>query len=797
MKIKNLIIFICLFFILIPRLFAEEVEFEASNMEIKDNGNIIFAYNSNTSIPNKNIYIKSKNVKYDKKKNIIIFTDKVLFNDTEKDIIIEGDKIIYERSNNLIYSKESTNFNIKKEYIIKSSDVYYNREKQIIYSDQKTEVYDSDKNIYKLPDKFIFEIRNEIIKSTSSEIIDKDKNVYLFEDLAINLKNKEIAGKEIKINFKKSYFGNDKNDPILKGRSAYSNNDELKLYNAVFSTCNIDKKKCRGWELNSEEFRHDKKKKIFEYKNSWLKLFDYKVFYLPYFNHPDPTIKRKSGFLTPSYASSESLGTSIDIPYFQIIDIDKDITFNPRYYSDNSFLLQNEFRQALQNSKILSDFSFLVGNAGTKGHFFYNQVGNINDKTTYSFNLQDVEGDNYLKNHNLKKNSKLIKDENVLVSNLDINWSFDKSNLNSSLKVYEDLNRNYHDRYQYIFPDFNFIRSIDIPKDYNGYFDFYSYGYNKNYDTNKTEAVITNDFLFKSNEFINSNGISTNYNLLLKNSNSYSDNSQNFEENGNYDLFGTIKLSSALPLRQIKNDYINYLTPRVSFRYSPNGNTDLSAKDIILNYDSAFDLNRIGTNYQVEGGESLSLGLEYKKTDYLGNNILDFRFANVLKPTENIKLPRKSKLNKTRSDIFGDFNYNINNDLKIGYSFSYDKDLEYSNLEQVNLEYGVNNFITNFSYYTEDNDIGNKESIKNNTSYQINDNSKFNFEVTKDLKQDFTEYYDLIYTYQTDCISLNLNYNKSFYRDGNLEPNKSLSFLIKIIPFTEIGVPNVGSLIGK
>ena len=45
------------------------------------------------------------------------------------------------------------------------------------------------------------------------------------------------------------------------------------------------------------------KKKIFEYKNSWLKIFDYKVFYLPYFNHPDPTVKRKSGFLTPSYSS--------------------------------------------------------------------------------------------------------------------------------------------------------------------------------------------------------------------------------------------------------------------------------------------------------------------------------------------------------------------------------------------------------------------------------------------------------------------------------------------------------------
>ena len=42
------------------------------------------------------------------------------------------------------------------------------------------------------------------------------------------------------------------------------------------------KKKCRGWELNTETFNHDKINKVFEYKNSWLKLFDYKVFYAPY-----------------------------------------------------------------------------------------------------------------------------------------------------------------------------------------------------------------------------------------------------------------------------------------------------------------------------------------------------------------------------------------------------------------------------------------------------------------------------------------------------------------------------------
>ena len=157
-------------------------------------------------------------------------------------------------------------------------------------------IEDNDQNIYNLSDNFYFDTINEIIKSGKSEIVDKYQNKYLFEDLQLNLVNNEIAGKEIKVEFNDGYFGNRNNDPILKGRSSYSNEEELKVYKAVFSTCNIENKKCRGWELSTNEFVHDKKKKIFEYKNSWLSIFDRKIFYLPYFNHPDPTVKRRSGF---------------------------------------------------------------------------------------------------------------------------------------------------------------------------------------------------------------------------------------------------------------------------------------------------------------------------------------------------------------------------------------------------------------------------------------------------------------------------------------------------------------------
>ena len=42
--------------------------------------------------------------------------------------------------------------------------------------------------------------------------------------------------------------------------------------------------------------------------------------------------------------------------------------------------------------------------------------------------------------------------------------------------------------------------------------------------------------------------------------------------------------------------------------------------------------------------------------------------------------------------------------------------------------------------------------------------------------------YNLAFENLTDCISINLNYNKTFYSDGNLEPDNTLSFLINSIP---------------
>ena len=72
--------------------------------------------------------------------------------------------------------------------------------------------------------------------------------------------------------------------------------------------------------------------------------------------------------------------------------------------------------------------------------------------------------------------------------------------------------------------------------------------------------------------------------------------------------------------------------------------------------------------------------------------------------------------------------------------------------------------------------MGNKETVRNKSDFLINKEHKISFDISKDLVDDFTQYYDLIYEYKNDCLSLSLNYNKSFYSDSNLEQVKAYHF---------------------
>ena len=784
MKTKFLIFFLFLFF-LNKNLIANEVEVISDNIQILENGNIIKSKNSKAQIKKKKLFLESNDSIYNKKKQIIFLEKNIIFLDEAEDIKILAKKAKYSLKNDILSTTGETNIFYENKYEIISEGIVYDRGAQFIFSNNETTIKDHIGNVYNIQERFKFDLSNNIISSKKLSVIDNKNNIYYFNNSKFDITNNTIAGKELKIDFRDNYFGNSKNDPLLKGKSATLNEKETKIYKTVFSTCNTENKKCPGWEIQTEQFTHDKVNKTFNYKNSWLKMFSKKIFYLPFFSHPDPSVKRKSGFLAPTYANSDNFGTWINIPYFRAIDIDKDFTFKPRVYFDDKFILQSEYRQAFENSKLITDFSYNNDGKNTNSHFFLKNKGKTKKGNNYDFQYQSVSNDEYLKLHNLSNSSDIILDESLLTSKIYFqNIIDDNTEFTNEFYVYEDLSKKDSDRFQYIFPNFNFKKKIDVKEQSNGTFYFNTSGYQKQYDTNNYQAVVTNDFLFNSDNFISKNGFKNNYQFLLKHDNSFT--STPSDDKDTSDLYQSILFKTEYPLMKKTMNYSDYFSPIIVTKFSPNNSKDISNNDLRLSYDNIFSFNRISSDRNIEEGRSLSFGFEYSRKSLENNDIFKFALANSISDKKNNNLPSKSKLDQTRSDIVGKLKLSPTKILDLNYNFSYDRDLKNSNYQSISSNLNFNLLKINLNYLSEDNEIGNTETITNNTSFNLNDENTLRFKTTKNLKTDFTEYYNLIYQYQTDCLITSVEFKKQFYKDGNLLPDKSLLFYIRFIPFAEL-----------
>jgi LPS-assembly protein len=111
---------------------------------------------------------------------------------------------------------------------------------------------------------------------------------------------------------------------------------------------------CPPWLINAEKVTHDKKNKRINYNNAILKFYDIPIMYFPKFFHPDPSVKRQSGFLTPTISSTKS-SNYFNIPYYFAISDNSDLTFSSRIYDNLNNLYQAEYRKEMKNSSHVLD----------------------------------------------------------------------------------------------------------------------------------------------------------------------------------------------------------------------------------------------------------------------------------------------------------------------------------------------------------------------------------------------------------------------------------------------------------
>lgn len=131
------------------------------------------------------------------------------------------------------------------------------------------------------------------------------------------------------------------------------NGNDTDFYDVSYSSCDFCTDGSRFWEIKAQKLHHDKEAQNMSGQNVTLHISDVPVFYFPYFSYPDPTVKRRSGFLIPSYRSMSTLGSGIQIPYYWEITPYTDVLFNP-IIAQKRTLYSGIFRQTLPHG----DFSF-------------------------------------------------------------------------------------------------------------------------------------------------------------------------------------------------------------------------------------------------------------------------------------------------------------------------------------------------------------------------------------------------------------------------------------------------------
>ncbi|MDR3496418.1 MAG: LPS-assembly protein LptD [Ancalomicrobiaceae bacterium] len=162
------------------------------------------------------------------------------------------------------------------------------------------------------------------------------------------------------------------------------------VYNACQS-CENEPTKPPFWQIRAAKIIHNQQEKMVYYEDARLEFLGVPIAYVPYMQHPDPTVTRKTGFLRPSYAFSSNLGLGLSAPFFWAPTKDWDVTLQPVYLSRQGLLGDVTVRHRLEDGIVSfraiginqadpTAFSGTSGDRATRGAFYTKGEFDINEK---------------------------------------------------------------------------------------------------------------------------------------------------------------------------------------------------------------------------------------------------------------------------------------------------------------------------------------------------------------------------------------------------------------------------------
>ena len=191
---------------------------------------------------------------------------------------------------------------------------------------------------------------------------------------------------------------------------------------AVYSPCNLcidNPKRAPLWQIKAMRVIHDQEAQDVAYYDAWMEIFGIPVLYTPYFQHPDPTVDRRSGFLAPEYGTSSSLGLELTTPYYWNIAPHRDATIEPRFTSEEGVVLGGEYRERMASGSATTEASLTytdkrdddgveIDGSEFRGHIFSHGDFDLNPVWRWGYQLERATDDTYLSRYRIASNDTLI-----------------------------------------------------------------------------------------------------------------------------------------------------------------------------------------------------------------------------------------------------------------------------------------------------------------------------------------------------------------------------------------------------
>lgn len=327
--------------------------------------------------------------------------------------------------------------------------------------------FNADELISNDKDKTIEAVGNVVVKRDGL-ILYADKLVYRQTEDRItamgNVRLEENNGNviyadNVELSDKMSFAQMNKIKAILQDESKIwaehfhkkANNNKV-MRQAVYTPCDF----CEGqesplWQIRARKVTHDAKNQNVNYNDAFIDLKGIPVLYTPFFSHPDPEVKRRSGFLMPNIGSSNYLGGTLQVNYFWNIDDYSDFLFSPIFTTDKDIVWGGQYRKYFNKGYVDMRGTYLKDNADNRpknrGNLFAYGRYEIDDYWVADTNINYASDSLYLKELDLDH-----EDDAWLTSNARLQYFNDRDYASIEAYYYKlisyDLRRSNQTEYE-------------------------------------------------------------------------------------------------------------------------------------------------------------------------------------------------------------------------------------------------------------------------------------------------------------------------------------------------------------